>query len=126
MIQLQERMKKAKADDGFTLIELLLVIIILGVLSAVVIFSVQGLTDRGEEASCKTDRRILRTAEEAYYAKEDKREYTDEQGLVDADLLEDKSSLHDIAVAGDKKSYTIAEESDNPECAIGATTTTTP
>lgn len=59
-----------RADDGFTLIELLLVIIILGVLAAVVVFSVAGITDNSEEAACKTEVRTVDTAIEAYYVEE--------------------------------------------------------
>ena len=36
-----------KQDEGFTLIELLIVIVILGILATVVVFSVRGLTDPG-------------------------------------------------------------------------------
>lgn len=56
-------------DSGFTLIELLLVIVILGILAAIVAFSVRGITDRGEESACKAEVKTVATAEEAYYAK---------------------------------------------------------
>lgn len=63
------RLRAARRDDrGFTLIELLIVIIILGVLAAVVVFSVRGITDNGEEAACQTEIRTVETAVEAYYA----------------------------------------------------------
>jgi general secretion pathway protein G len=55
-------------DNGFTLIEVLLVVMILGLLAAVVVFSVRGTTDRGENAACDTDARILATAAEAFFA----------------------------------------------------------
>lgn len=55
-------------EAGFTLIELLVVIIILGILAAVVVFSVGGIDDRGEESACAIDDRTLRTAAEAFYA----------------------------------------------------------
>lgn len=58
-----------RADGGFTLIELLLVIVILGVLSAIVVFSVRGISDRGDTAACKANRSAAQTAVEAYYAK---------------------------------------------------------
>src|SRR6478736_4775526 len=64
------RARKVHSDEGgFTLIELLLVIVILGVLSAVVVFSVRGITDRGDIAACKTNVSTAQTAVEAYYAK---------------------------------------------------------
>lgn len=61
-----------RADGGFTLIELLLVIVILGVLSAIVVFSVRGITDRGDTAACKSNVKAAQVAVEAYYAQENK------------------------------------------------------
>ncbi|MDT4941900.1 MAG: hypothetical protein QOJ34_1989, partial [Pseudonocardiales bacterium] len=58
-----------KNEKGFTLIELLIVIVILGVLAAIVVFSVQGITDRGTTSACKADKATVETAGEAYYAK---------------------------------------------------------
>lgn len=55
-------------DDGFTLIELLIVIVILGILAAIVVFSVKGITDKGTTAACKADVETVTVAEEAYYA----------------------------------------------------------
>ncbi|MGN6252202.1 MAG: type II secretion system protein [Marmoricola sp.] len=55
-------------EGGFTLIELLIVIVILGVLASIVVFSVKGITDRGDTAACKADIATVQTAEEAYYA----------------------------------------------------------
>jgi len=63
------RLRAARHDDGFTLIELLIVIIILGILAAIVIFAVGGLSDQGTTAACKTDGKSVDTAIEAYYAK---------------------------------------------------------
>jgi general secretion pathway protein G len=56
-------------ESGFTLIELLIVIVILGVLAGVVIFSVGGITDKGEVAACKTDLKTVAVAVEAFKAK---------------------------------------------------------
>jgi general secretion pathway protein G len=58
-----------KNQSGFTLIELLMVIVILGILAAVVVFSVSGLSDRGTKAACQADVATVTTAAEAYYAK---------------------------------------------------------
>ena len=59
-----------KHDEGFTLIELLIVIVILGILAAVVVFAVGGITDTGDASACKTEQRTLETAIEAYRAQE--------------------------------------------------------
>jgi prepilin-type N-terminal cleavage/methylation domain-containing protein len=67
--RLQERIRAARSQDGgFTLIELLIVIVILGILAGVVVFSVQFITTRGEKAACQTDLKNVQSAIEAYYA----------------------------------------------------------
>ena len=55
-------------EQGFTLIELLVVIAILGILAAVVVFSVNGITARGHAAACSTEVSTVQTALEAYNA----------------------------------------------------------
>src|SRR5438445_156906 len=60
---------KNLVEQGFTLIELLVVIVILGVLAAVVVFAVNGITDRGHSSACKTEVTSLNTAIEAFYTK---------------------------------------------------------
>jgi len=55
-------------DKGFTLIELLIVIVILGILAAVTVFAVTGITDQGQTSACDIEERTLVTASEAYYA----------------------------------------------------------
>ncbi len=57
-----------RGEQGFTLIELLIVIVILGILAAIVVFSVRGITDRGDTAACKTTISEVDVAVEAYYA----------------------------------------------------------
>ena len=71
MRRFTDRLTEARRDQrGFTLIELLIVIVILGVLAAIVVFSVRGITDRGDEAACKSNVKSAEVAVEAYYAKE--------------------------------------------------------
>lgn len=59
-----ERVRR-NGDDGFTLIELLIVIVILGVLAAIVVFSVNGITNKGDKAACQTTVSEIDTAFEA-------------------------------------------------------------
>jgi len=63
------RIHPRKDQSGFTLIELLIVIVILGVLSGIVVFAVGGIQDRGNAAACKTDKKTVQVAVEAFYAK---------------------------------------------------------
>ena len=62
------RTQQANDEKGFTLIELLVVIVILGILAAVVVFSVGGITDRGEKNACDATKKTLITASEAFRA----------------------------------------------------------
>ncbi|GAA1976578.1 prepilin-type N-terminal cleavage/methylation domain-containing protein [Nocardioides panacihumi] len=55
-------------EGGFTLIELVIVILVLGILAGIVVFSVRGVQDHGEVAACKTEVRTVDTAVEAFYA----------------------------------------------------------
>jgi prepilin-type N-terminal cleavage/methylation domain-containing protein len=65
-----DRVRAARnKEGGFTLIELLIVIVILGILAAVVVFSVKGIQDRGQVAACKAEFSTVSVAEEANYAK---------------------------------------------------------
>ena len=69
MRRLIDRLSAARRNDGgFTLIELLIVIIILGVLAAIVVFSVRGISDKGDTAACETSVSTVDTAFEAYAA----------------------------------------------------------
>ena len=56
-------------ERGFTLVELLVVIVILGVLAAVVVFAVSGITDKGKSSACKIEVRTVNTAIQAFNAK---------------------------------------------------------
>lgn len=103
-----QRIRDRKGEEGFTFIELLVVIVILGILSAVVVFAASGISDRGQTAACQADKNALDTAEEAFYAKTPTSPvYTSEAGLVTAGLLHAQSSLHDITVAAGGASYSI-------------------
>ena len=95
-------------DGGFTLIEILIVIVILGVLATVTVFAVQGISDKGEEASCQSDHSIITKAAEYYMANHNVDEIPAsgvdddryERTLVEDSLLRNVSSYHDLAADG--------------------------
>lgn len=55
-------------ERGFTLVELLVVIVILGVLAAVVVFAVGGITNTSKASACSIEVRTINTANQAYFA----------------------------------------------------------
>jgi prepilin-type N-terminal cleavage/methylation domain-containing protein len=70
LLRMNQRLRAARENEGgFTLIELLIVIVILGVLTGIVVIGVGAFTDRGQTAACKSDKKIVEVALEAYRAK---------------------------------------------------------
>ncbi len=55
-----------RTDGGFTLIELLIVIVVLGILAAVVIFALGGITSKSAIAACQADGATVSTAMSAF------------------------------------------------------------
>jgi len=103
-----ERITAPDRPDGFTLVELLIVIVVLGVLATVVVASVAGIVNRGEQATCEGDLRTLSVAAESYFAQvggttipatgTDADRY--ERTLMLQGLVREPSELYDIDGAG--------------------------
>jgi general secretion pathway protein G len=67
--EVRERRKTGEASDyGFTLIELLIVIVVLGILAAIVIFSLTGVSTQSRQAACSADGKSVEIAADAYQA----------------------------------------------------------
>ena len=55
---------------GFTLIELLIVIVVLGILAAIVVFSLTGVTGQSKQAACTADAKSVEIAADAFQAQD--------------------------------------------------------
>ena len=114
---IQEAMRKKRAGEaGFTLIELLIVIVILGILAAIVVFAVGGISDKGDASACKSDAKNVEVAEEAYYASPTlgNGNYT-----TDLNVLKTSKLLREVPSSS---KYTITVTSDGVVHATGACT----
>ncbi|MEU8487079.1 prepilin-type N-terminal cleavage/methylation domain-containing protein [Streptomyces sp. NPDC048641] len=107
---------RARGQDGFTLIELLVVIVILGVLAAIVVFSVRGIGDKGRKNAVAADAATLRTAEESYCAKHG--HYGTADDLQVDGLLSGEPAYNVVVVGeenkcgrGEKSSFTLNDTS---------------
>ena len=77
---------------------------VLGILSAIVVFSVAGIGDRGQAGAFRADARTVKTAEEAHFATFGR--YVDEADLVGT-FLSEPSEYHDVVATEGGRSYLL-------------------
>ena len=102
------RAMDATRDRGFTLIEVITVVVILGILSVIVTFSVRGAGDQAAAGDCGADARTLTVAAESYLASgqadtipamgTSPNRY--ELALIDTGFLSQVSTMHDLQADG--------------------------
>jgi general secretion pathway protein G len=110
------RIREAKKNEkGFTLIELLIVIVILGILAAIVVFSVSGITDRGKASACKADVETITVAGEAYIAKDPAgASALDQAALVTAGLIHSQAADVTYTQVGTSNFTAVAKVGTSP------------
>ena len=120
MLETYRRVKQqrdaAEIDGGFTLIELLIVIVVLGILAAVVVFSLGSVTKNAAKAACQTDVASVNTAEAAYYAQNGS--YTTSQTVLTA------AGTGSLQTWPTSSHYTIGIPGTTPAVAAGDITVT--
>jgi prepilin-type N-terminal cleavage/methylation domain-containing protein len=84
-------------QKGFTLIELLVVIAIIGILSSVVLASLNTARDKGEDAAVKANLANSRAQAELYYDDNDDYDGLDTAGDVTDGVCEDATNGGDIS-----------------------------
>lgn len=63
---MRHQMKKGRNQKGFTLVELMVVVVIIGILSAIAVPVYSSVTEKAEKSACQANQRMLEGAVNQY------------------------------------------------------------
>src|SRR5439155_990592 len=96
---MNESMEDRK-EQGFTLIELLIAIVVVGILTAVAIVGIAGLTNKGATASCSATLDAIKASQAVHYANNSGAYPTDFATMITAKELDLSGGAKDATAAG--------------------------
>ncbi|WP_053364233.1 prepilin-type N-terminal cleavage/methylation domain-containing protein [Bacillus sp. FJAT-27251] len=105
---LQSIKKRLKDQRGLTLIELLAVIVILGIIAAIAIPSINSVMDKSREDAIKADAKLILNAAKLYEANGNE---IPTAGVTSADLETDYLEGVSTFTGTDAVAYTVTKES---------------
>lgn len=113
--KLKEKRSAGGEESGFTLIELLIVIVVLGILAAIVVFALSGVTGKSITAACQSDAKTVGVGVSALQAENPTQWQGNTSGDWQHNLLANSDPVTNVGgpflqswPTGNSGSYTIA------------------